>query len=122
MLCLVLSCVRHAPAAGVSDLYAVVVPVIVAFIIALSGAIAIRRYAGPAQQALLVAQQALAETQKGRMQLLIDERSELVAQVKALTIEITGLRTDVSSLERQLRELTKENLDLRRSLNNKAEA
>jgi hypothetical protein len=101
----------------VSDLYAVVVPVIVAFIIALSGAIAIRRYAGPAQAALSVAQAALSETQATRMALLSEDKAELTGLLRDANSEIKGLRSDIVGLKEEIRILTAENLKLRRTMN-----
>jgi hypothetical protein len=98
------------------DLSPVLIPVVVSLAITAGSAWAVRRYAGPAQIAYQTAVQ-------GRLTVLSAEREELVDKVKDLTIEvdrlgqvIETLRDKVGDLERQLRDLTSENLMLRRQI------
>jgi septal ring factor EnvC (AmiA/AmiB activator) len=96
------------------DLWGVLIPVIASTVILVGGAWVVKRYAGPAQAAYVSAVE-------GRMKILASERDELVASLKRITDETSGLRAtinelerQVKSLERQVRDLTAENLELLR--------
>jgi septal ring factor EnvC (AmiA/AmiB activator) len=96
------------------DLWGVLIPVIAATVIFVGGAWVVRRYAGPAQTAYVSAVE-------GRMKILTAERDELVSSLKRITDETAGLRytigeleRTVKNLERQVRELTAENMELLR--------
>jgi predicted nuclease with TOPRIM domain len=98
------------------DLSPILIPVIVSLVITAGSAWAVRRWAGPAQAAY---ESALS----GRLAILTDERRELVDKVDDLTSEveqlrgvIDRLRDKIGDLERQVRELTVENLNLRRRI------
>jgi septal ring factor EnvC (AmiA/AmiB activator) len=96
------------------DLWGVLIPVIASTVILVGGAWVVRRYAGPAQTAYVSAVE-------GRMKILTAERDELVSSLKRITDETAGLRytigeleRTVKNLERQVRELTAENMELLR--------
>lgn len=92
----------------IPEFWAIVAPVVTATLVAVGGAFAVRKYAGPAQTAYTTAV-------KDRLALLMQERDECKQQLERHAAEIEALRRSVSDLERQVRELTAEALDLRRS-------
>jgi predicted nucleic acid-binding Zn-ribbon protein len=89
------------------DLAGVVVPVVVSTLVLVTGAWVTRRYSGPAQQAY---QSALT----GRLDVLMAERDDCKKELARLRAEVDALHEKVTDLERQLRDLTAENLELRR--------
>lgn len=91
----------------ITDLWGVVVPVLVSVVIMGGGAWAVRRYAGPAQAAYNVAME-------GRLKMLQAERDEMEEKIEHLEREVQELRAKVADLDRQIRDLLTENLELRR--------
>lgn len=91
------------------SLTGVIAPVVVSTLVLVVGAFFTRRYAGPAQQAY---QSALT----GRLDVLMAERNEARNEIEHLRAELEILRAKVVDLERQVRELTAENLEMRRRL------
>jgi chromosome segregation ATPase len=90
------------------ELWGILAPVVTATLVAVGGALAVRKYAGPAQTAYTSAIE-------GRVKVLMQERDECKAQLEKHAAEIEALRRSVSELERQVRELTSEALELRRA-------
>lgn len=87
----------------------IVVPVLVSVIVMAGGAFAVRRYAGPAQAAYVSAVE-------GRLGILMRERDECKASLALMRAEIDALHAKITDLDRQIRELTTENLDMRRRI------
>jgi predicted RNase H-like nuclease (RuvC/YqgF family) len=81
--------------------------VIVAAIISISGAIAIRHYAGPAQQAYVSALE-------GRLRVVGEDNKDLAARVDELTRQVKELRAEVDRLEDKVSDLMDENRQLRK--------
>lgn len=94
--------------AVIPELWGILAPVVTAAVVAAGGAFAVRKYAGPAQSAYQTAM-------TGRLDLLVQERDECKAELARHAAEIESLRHSVSDLERQVRELTAEALELRRN-------
>jgi chromosome segregation ATPase len=90
------------------ELWGIIAPVVTATLVAVGGALAVRKYAGPAQTAYTSAIE-------GRVTLLMQERDDCKAELDRHAAEIDLLRRSVSDLERQVRELTSEALELRRA-------
>jgi uncharacterized protein YlxW (UPF0749 family) len=92
------------------DLWPLLIPVSLAAVTSVATAWVVRRYAGPAQSAYVVALE-------GRVKILQSEREDLSKEVAAiekdmevLRVRIKVLQDKVLELERQVRVLTAENL------------
>lgn len=92
-----------------ADLAGVVVPVLVSVVVMAGGAFAVRRYAGPAQAAYVSAIE-------GRLDILMRERDDCKNSMDRMRVEIEALHVKITDLDRQVRELTAENLEMRRRI------
>jgi predicted RNase H-like nuclease (RuvC/YqgF family) len=90
-----------------ADFFPILFPVIAAAIISISGAIAIRHYAGPAQQAYVSALE-------GRLRVVGDENKDLSTRVDELARLVKELRDEVDRLEDKVSDLMDENRQLRK--------
>jgi chromosome segregation ATPase len=91
----------------IPELWGILAPVVTATLVAVGGAFAVRRYAGPAQAQYTSAIE-------GRVKLLMQERDDCKAELEKHAAELEAMRRAITDLERQVRELTAEALELRR--------
>jgi tetrahydromethanopterin S-methyltransferase subunit G len=74
-----------------TDLTGILVPVVVATLLSVSGAFVVARYSGPAQQAYIAALQ-------GRLSVVEQERDDAEERIPKLEARITVLETQVAQL------------------------
>ena len=92
------------------DMSSVVPAVLVSVVLSLGGALAIARFAGPAQQAYT-------EALKGRLNVVTGERDDCTDRIKALELRITFLEQEMADLHRESDAKDREIADLYRRLN-----
>jgi hypothetical protein len=100
----------------VPDLWGILIPVTAAAVMMVGAAWVVRKYAGPAQAASAAAQSDYRAAVDGRLRILMAERDEAKATLDRMALEICDLRKQVDRLEREVRMLTAENLELLRRL------
>lgn len=77
-----------------TDLSGIVVPVIVAVVLSISGSIVVSRFSSPAQQAYVAALQ-------GRLDVVTKDRDEASARITKLEARIAQLEAQVETLQRE---------------------
>lgn len=77
-----------------SDLSGIVIPVIVAVVLSISGSIVVSRFSSPAQQAYVAALQ-------GRLDVVTKDRDEASARIGKLEARIAQLEAQVDSLQKE---------------------
>jgi len=92
------------------DLWPLLLPVLLAAIISIATAWAVRKYAGPAQAAYVAALEGRIKVLQADREDLSKEVAEIEADMATLKVRVAALQDKVIDLERQVRVLTAENL------------